>query len=95
MVVDMVDLGADSNLWTLGIVTVQQTLEVSGSVLQLGLDWISDLPEQSVGLAGSPAGQASEGLDEALLGGELDHRGDEEEAEHSSHGSFCLNTSSG
>ena len=91
----MVDLGADSNLGTLGIVAVQQTLEISRSVLQLVLDRISDLPEQSVGLAGSPAGQASERLDDALLRGELDQRGHQEEAEHGSHGSFCLNTSSG
>ena len=95
MVVDMVYLGTDSNLWFLGIVTVQQSLEISRSILQLVLDRISDLPEQTVGLAGSLSGQSSEGPHDALLGGELDHDGDQEEAENSSHGSPCLTTSSG
>ena len=68
MVVDMVDLGTDWNLWTLGIVAVQETPEVDWSVLELVLDWISDLLEEFVSLAGPPAGQTSERLDDALLG---------------------------
>ena len=85
----MVHLGTDSNLGFLWIITVQQTLEISGSILQLVLNGISDLPEQSVGLTGPPSGQSSEGLHDALLAGELDHDGDQEEAEDSSHGSLC------
>ena len=68
MVVDMVHLGVGGTLLFLGVVAVQEPLEISWSILELVLDRISDLPEQSVGLTSSPARQSSEGLQDALLG---------------------------
>ena len=84
MMMNMIDLVSDSSFSFLWIVTMEQSLEVSGSVLQLVLDWVPDLPEEPVGLARPPPGQTVEVPHHTLLPGETDE-GHEEDAEQHSH----------